>query len=100
MIRLLLSSCFILGLSLNGFAKPLEIRSFIIPESEGYGVADCLSGGIHSECGRIVANAWCESQGYAKATGFGQADATDMTASIGASQSKPAGKALIITCTP
>ena len=40
--------------------------TFLIPAAEGYGVADCLTGG-GSECGRIVADAYCEAQGFAKA---------------------------------
>ena len=40
--------------------------TFLIPAAEGYGVADCLTGGS-SECGRIVADAYCEAQGFAKA---------------------------------
>lgn len=55
-------------------------RTFLIPASDGYGVADCLSG--HSECGKIVADAWCESQGFAKATAFGVANREDFTGSL------------------
>jgi hypothetical protein len=55
-------------------------KTFIIPASEGYGVADCLTSG--SECGKVVANAWCEAQGYAKAVTFGVAKAEDSTGTV------------------
>lgn len=61
-------------------AAPSEQRTFLIPASDGYGVADCLSGG--AECGKIVADAWCESQGFARATAFGVANREDFTGSL------------------
>lgn len=78
-------------------AAPSEQRTFLIPASDGYGVADCISGG--SECGQIVADAWCESQGFAHATAFGIAAREDFTGSL----SRPAPAAtpdtpLSITC--
>jgi hypothetical protein len=45
---------------------------FLIPAADGYGVADCLSG-QNPECGTVVANAWCEAQGFARAQAFGPA---------------------------
>lgn len=54
--------------------------TFLIPASEGYGVAECLSAG--SECGRIVATAFCESKGYGKALAFGIAEKEMMTGSV------------------
>ena len=54
---------------------------FLIPAAEGYGVADCLSG-QNPECGTVVANAWCEAQGFARAQAFGPARAEDHTGSI------------------
>ncbi len=35
-------------------------KTFLIPSSDGYGVAECLTTG--GECGQVVADAWCESQ--------------------------------------
>lgn len=54
--------------------------TFLIPASDGYGIADCLSGG--HECGRVVADAWCEANGFGKATAYGQAKPEDITASV------------------
>lgn len=55
--------------------------TFLIPASDGYGVGDCLASG--AECGRVVADAWCEAQGFARAARFGQVAPEDVTASTG-----------------
>ncbi|WP_232631974.1 hypothetical protein [Methylobacterium sp. Leaf118] len=56
-------------------------KTFLIPAEEGYGVGECLSGGP-SECGQVVANAWCEAQGYASATTYGVAAQDEYTGAI------------------
>jgi hypothetical protein len=79
-------------------AAPSGQRTFLIPASDGYGVADCISS--NSECGKIVADAWCESQGYTRASAFGLASREDFTGSL--SKARPAAAApeqpLVITC--
>jgi len=94
---------FAAGLSLSvmpstqTIAAPNEQRTFLIPASDGYGVADCLS--TNSECGKIVANAWCEAQGFAKATSFGLAGREDFTGSLAkASSASEREMPLAITC--
>jgi hypothetical protein len=53
-------------------------NTFVIPDSEGYGIMDCLSGG--KACGRIVADAWCEAHGLGPARSFGpSSDVTGIT---------------------
>jgi uncharacterized membrane protein len=72
--------------------------TFLIPAAEGYGVADCLTGG-GSECGRIVADAYCEAQGFAKAESYGRAAAEDLTGSLDAAAIRPESERPIrITC--
>lgn len=44
---------------------------YTIAANDGYGLADCLAGG--SECGQVVADAWCEAHGRGKALSFGPA---------------------------
>lgn len=44
--------------------------TFVIPASEGYGIADCLLGG--DGCGEIVAQSWCEAHGYGTVSAFGE----------------------------
>ncbi len=73
-------------------------NTFMIPASDGYGIADCLSSAA-SECGRIVADSWCESQGFAKAVSFGAAAREDFTgAVVSANPVADAEKPLAITC--
>lgn len=79
-------------------AAPSANRTFLIPASDGYGVADCLSS-KSSECGKIVADAWCEAQGFAKATSFGIAAREDFTGTVTKpSPAEPAEAPLAITC--
>jgi hypothetical protein len=54
---------------------------FLLPPSDGYGIADCIA--QNRECGKIVANAWCESKGFAKAASYALVSATETTGSIG-----------------
>src|SRR6516165_5635851 len=45
-------------------------RTFMIAAGSGYGVEDCLDEG--GECGRVVADAWCESHDHGVAVKFGR----------------------------
>ena len=53
-------------------------QTFVIPAGEGYGISECITNG--KACGRVVADAWCESHGHAASLAYGPAD--DVTASI------------------
>jgi hypothetical protein len=80
----------------NGTSRANIVNAtFLIPASDGYGVADCLTGG--SECGRIVADAWCEAQGFSRAETFGLA-VEDVTGSTEATLSKRSARPISITC--
>ncbi|KQP77732.1 MULTISPECIES: hypothetical protein [unclassified Methylobacterium] len=73
-------------------------KTFLIPSSEGYGVGDCLTNG-DSACGQVVANAWCEAQGFASAGSFGVAAQDEYTGAIPAAPVvKPAERPIRITC--
>jgi hypothetical protein len=52
-------------------SRPLEQRTFIIAASVGYGTEECLGEG--GECGKVVADSWCEIRGQGAALSFGQA---------------------------
>lgn len=83
--------------SSRSVAAASEPRTFLIPASDGYGVADCISS--RAECGQIVANAWCESQGFGKAVAFGVAAREDFTGSVAKqSPARIAEQPLSITC--
>jgi hypothetical protein len=66
----------------------------VISDSEGYGVVECIT--QNRECGRIVADSWCEAHGHGMAKAFGRAD--DITASIGSSAPRPEQGAAIVAC--
>lgn len=80
-------------------ARAAQDGVFVISDTEGYGVMDCLVEG--KSCGRIVADAWCEAHGYAAARSFGPA--SDVTASTPASTkaaTRIAPGAVIVACNP
>jgi hypothetical protein len=71
--------------------KPLV---FTIPATYGYGVEDCLAKG--AECGRIVANAWCQTQGLKQARSYGNSSPEDVTGSV--ASARPVAQTVTITC--
>lgn len=78
-------------------AAPKGERVFLIPAGDGYGVADCIA--TQSECGKIVATAWCESQGYLTATAYGLAAKEDFTGTVARPVSATSDEQpLAITC--
>ncbi len=69
-------------------------HTLLIGGDDGYGTSACLAEG--SSCGKIVADALCESRGFAKAQAFHKAEPDEMTASIG---EQPVSKdAFVIDC--
>jgi len=68
-----------------------EPSTFLIAAEPGYGVEDCLTD--NEECGRLVANAWCEAQGHGKALSFGRSDNHQDANAV-----RPELRALFITC--
>ena len=53
-----------------------ESRTLIIPTNDGYGFEECLKPG--SQCGLVVADAWCKAHGFAGSNGFGPAGPADV----------------------
>ena len=71
------------GLSLV-FAGALPSRAaenYVIPASDGYGIGECMHAG--SDCGRVMADSWCEAHGHAHVLAFGTVE--DVTGAIQAS---------------
>jgi hypothetical protein len=54
--------------------------TFVIPAHDGYGVAECLSSS--SSCAKVIADSWCEAQGFKGAERFGFAEPEDLTGSV------------------
>ncbi|MCJ2037445.1 hypothetical protein MKK70_06790 [Methylobacterium sp. E-041] len=80
-----------------GKGAPHVEKTFLIPSSDGYGVGECLTS-PGSECGQVVANAWCEAQGYATANAYGIAAAEEYTGAVDLPVTKPADRPIRITC--
>jgi hypothetical protein len=72
-------------------------KTFLIPSSDGYGVGECLTS-PGSSCGQVVANAWCEAQGYAAANSYGVAAADEYTGAISQPVPAPTERPIRITC--
>ena len=71
--------------------------TFVVPANDGYGVGDCLATG--GECGRVVAEAWCQTQGFARAVACGPSAPQDMTGTIQpASTTAAPSRPVSITC--
>ena len=45
-----------------------ESRTLVIPPNDGYGFDECLKPG--SQCGLVVADAWCKAHGFGASKGF------------------------------
>jgi len=63
-----------------------EGHTFIIAAADGYGVEDCLAEG--GECGRVVADAWCEAHGHGSAVAFGPAEDVTEATPVGVAANK------------
>jgi hypothetical protein len=63
---------------------------YVIADNEGYGLVDCIT--QKRECGKIVADSWCEAHGHGPAVAFGAAE--DVTGAISTSP-RPANAAMV-----
>ena len=70
--------------------------TFLVPANDGYGVGDCLASG--GECARIVADAWCETQGFRRAVNFGPTAPEDVTGSVRKVSTGSRDNPISITC--
>ncbi|QFU17021.1 hypothetical protein [Microvirga thermotolerans] len=64
----------------NGTQASSTEATFIVPAADGYGVAECLVSG--KACGQVVADTWCEAQGYARAASFRQTAPDEVTGAV------------------
>jgi hypothetical protein len=70
-------------------------HSFIVSAADGYGVEDCLGEG--GDCGRVVADAWCEAHGHGAAISYGRAEDVTGVIAVAASADK-SQTPYVITC--
>ena len=81
----------------NGTQASSTEATFLVPAADGYGVAECLIS--NQPCGQVVANTWCEAQGYSRAISFRQIEAEETTGSIQkVSMTAPEHRPISITC--
>ena len=59
----------ILVLGAWGPAGAAEPKAYEISPNDGYGLQDCLA--TKSECGQVVADAFCQAHGQSSAVSFG-----------------------------
>jgi hypothetical protein len=71
--------------------------TFLVPANDGYGVGECLASG--GECGRVIANAWCETQGFRRAALFGPTASEDLTGVVRPASTAAPSRPVAITCT-
>ncbi len=77
-------------------------ESYTIPASDGYGIGECMESG--SDCGRVMADSWCEAHGHAHVLAYGINEdvtgaikASDSTQPVAASATGAAGD-IVIRC--
>jgi hypothetical protein len=88
------SALIIAGSGNESTAKPKQ-QDFIIAGSDGYGTQECLSS--RSDCGRIVADAWCEAKGFRAASAYRQLGRDEITGSTAGAGGKPV-ESFLISC--
>ncbi|MCC3244272.1 hypothetical protein LG047_02860 [Methylocystis sp. WRRC1] len=78
-------------------AQAETAATYVISDQDGYGVLECLT--QQSECGKIVADAWCESHGHGPARAYGRAE--DVTAAIHSDTARTPAQAgaAVVSCT-
>ena len=97
----ILGALLILGAFGRTNVQAAEKNTFVINDSEGYGIMDCLTNG--TACGRVVADAWCESHGMGPSLAFGRSeDITGSTRSatghVDAVATQVKAGSVIVTC--
>jgi hypothetical protein len=81
--------------SAAALAQPAT-KTIIVSSDDGYGTTTCLANG--GECGRIVADAMCNGEGFPRAHRFGEARAGETTATVVARTSN--SHAFFVECGP
>ena len=72
-----------------------EHSVYVIADHEGYGLIDCIT--QKRECGKIVADSWCEAHGHGPALSYGTSD--DVTGSVASGRGmKPQPVNAVVAC--
>jgi hypothetical protein len=70
--------------------------TFHVPADDGYGVGACFSKG--GGCGQVIADAWCETHGFARATDYRSAGPEDAAVPIVLASTARQERPVAITC--
>jgi hypothetical protein len=82
---------------------PEDIRAeasdsvFLVPANSGYGVGECLAAG--ATCGQIVADSWCQSQGFSRAASYTMSNADGAADPVRTASIRATEQPVAITCT-
>ena len=68
----------------------------VVSANDGYGVSECLTSG--DACGALVAQGWCQSNGYRRLVAYRKANPEDVTGSVGTLVSGDDGHSVVINC--
>jgi hypothetical protein len=71
-------------------------RSALISAGDGYGISECLASG--EACGSLVAQSWCQSNGYRRLIAYRKANTEDITGAVGMLVTDDNGGSVIINC--
>lgn len=87
-----------LGFVIAGALPGRAAENYVIPASDGYGIGECMHAG--SDCGRVMADSWCEAHGHAHVLAFGTAEDVTGTlqASIKSEQLEASAGDVVIRC--
>jgi hypothetical protein len=77
-------------------AAPEAQRVYVLSDNEGYGLNDCIT--QKRDCGKIVADSWCEAHGHGPALAFGGAEDVTGAISTKGKASALASGAAMVTC--
>jgi hypothetical protein len=66
---------FVAALGIISSVRAEDGHEYVVAANDGYGLEDCLAAG--SECGRVVADAWCEANGHGHALAYGPRSSLD-----------------------
>ena len=91
---LALGAAALLAFSSASASAQAPARGVYFVPAGGYSVDECLA--RSAECGRVVANAWCEANGHGKARAYGSA--SDITFSAGVEVKAPPRNTIVIAC--
>jgi hypothetical protein len=76
-------------------ARPAQ-ATFVVAADDGYGLGDCLTAG--GDCGQVVADAWCEAHGFARAVSFRGVKPEEVTGTVQRVAFAPRQAPVSVTC--